>query len=104
MTTDDAAARAANERLATKRLRADINAILMRWDPLSLKGLRGFDRAYEAALNPLLIMVKKDADKMEIARKLAEFLKDEWRLPPNNAKCVEIATKIHGLGAMFRGE
>lgn len=95
---------AANDRLATKRIRLDINAVLVRWDPLCLKGLRGGDRAYEAQVGPLLLLVKRGAGEMEIARFLVDLMKTEWRLPPDNAKCVEVARKLRNVGAVFRGE
>lgn len=95
---------AANDRLATKRIRMDINAVLVRWDPLCLKGLRGSDRAYEGQVGPLLLMVKRGAGEMEIARYLVDMMRDEWRLPPDNAKCVEVARKLRNIGALFRGE
>lgn len=97
-------AEAANARLATKRLRADIHRIITRWDPLSLKGLRGADRTYDTAVGPLLILVKRGEDKMVIARKLADLMEAEWGLPRDNAKCVAVAGKLHGLGEMYRGE
>jgi len=95
---------AANDRLATRMMRVDINRILTRWDPMCLKGLRGADRAYEDCVNDLLPPVKKGADKMELARILAALMRDKWRLPPDNAKCVEVAGRLHSIGAHYRGE
>lgn len=95
---------AANDRLATKRMRLDINAVLVRWDPLCLKGLRGGDRAYEGQVGPLLLLVKRGAGEMEIARFLVDVMRDEWRLPPDNARCVEVARRLRNIGAVWRGE
>lgn len=77
---------------------------MVRWDPLALRGLSGADRAYEAYLNDLLIMVKKGRDKMEIARHLATLMREEWGLPEDNARCVDTAGKLYGIGARYRGE
>jgi len=93
-----------NNRIATKRLGMDIQRLLVKWDPLCLKGLRGADREYDQYVGPLLIMVKKGAETMEIARYLSNLLTREWGLPPNNAKCVDVAQKIHNAGALMRGE
>lgn len=95
---------AINNRLATKRIGADVLRVLVRWDPLSLKGLRGADREYEKYVPALVIMVKKGAETMEIARHLSDLLTKEWGLPPNNAKCVEVAGKVFNAGAIARGD
>jgi hypothetical protein len=95
---------AVNNRLATKMMRVDIHRILVRWDPMGLKGLRGAEKEYDRFVGPLLVMVKKGEDKMVIARHLADLLRNEWRMPENNAKCVEIASKMHNVGALYRGE
>ncbi len=95
---------ASNNRVATKRMGMDIHRVLARWDPLSLKGLRGAEREYDQYVGPLVIMVKKGAEPMEIARHLSHLLTGVWGLPTNNAKCVEIAQKIHNAGALMRGE
>ncbi|MBI5155241.1 hypothetical protein HZA57_08385 [Candidatus Poribacteria bacterium] len=93
-----------NDKLATKMIRMDINRVLQRWDPLCLKGLPGADRAYEPFINDLLIMVKKGTEQMAIARHLSDLLTRTWKLPANNKQCVEVAGKLHNIGAMFRGE
>lgn len=93
-----------NDRLATKMMRLDINRILLGWDPLALRGLPGWEREYEPHVGPILILVKKGAGKMEIARHLDGLLRETWKLPPDNARCVEIAHKLHNVGALFRGE
>lgn len=95
---------AANNRLALKRIRADINRILGAWDPLALRGLRNGLREYEQYSGPLAIMSKKGEDAMAIARHLEDLLTREWGLPSDRARCVEVARKIYNAGAIFRGE
>ena len=95
---------AANERLATKRMRIDVNRILLGWDPLCVKGLRGGEREYEPFAGPLVVMVKKNEDPMAIARRLEEIATQEWRVPVTFEKCYTIAKKIYNVGALYRGE
>ena len=95
---------AANNRLAARMMRGDIHRILARWDPMCLKGLRDSGRAYEEYVNDLYPMIKKGAEKMEVARKLAELMRDKMRLPADNAKCIEVAGRLHSIGAHYRGE
>lgn len=85
-------------------MRMDINRILQRWDPLCIKGLPGADREYEQYIGPLLIMVKKQSDMMEIARHLDQLMTETWRLPRNKQQCVDVARKIYNVGSIFRGE
>lgn len=95
---------AANDRLATKMIRLEINRILLKWDPLCVKGLPRGDREYEPFVGELSIMVKKGAGEMEIARHLAALVTQTWKLPKCNEKCVEVAKKLYNAGALFRGE
>ncbi|MCB2154456.1 hypothetical protein KQI84_06190 [bacterium] len=97
-------AQAANNRLATKMMRMDINRILLRWDPLHVQGLHGADREYEPQIGPILVLVKKGADYMEIARHLHDLMKDEWRVPQDREACVRVARKLYNVGATFRGD
>ncbi len=94
----------ANARMATKQIRLEINRLLVRWDPLCMKGLRGGEREYEEQIPALLIMVKKGAKYMEIARHLDKVLTETWRLPRNKEKCVDLGKKIYNIGALYRGE
>jgi len=94
---------AANNRIATKQMRVDIHRVLVRWDPLSLKGLRGAEKEYEPFVGELLLMVKRDAGEMEIARHLADVMKNQWRLPADNKRCVEAAKKLKNIGAIYMG-
>lgn len=100
--TDDA--QAANEKLAKKAIRAEINRILVRWDPLHLKGLRGADRAYEEHVGPLFLLAIKKEDPMTIARHLDELMTGVWKMPRNKEACVANARKIYNAAAIFRGE
>ncbi len=95
---------ASNNRIATKKMGLDIHRVLVRWDPLCLKGLRGAEREYDQYVGPLVILVKKGAEPMEIARHLSDLLTREWGLPPNNARCVDVAQKVYNAGALMRGE
>jgi len=95
---------ATNNRLALKQMRLDISRVLVRWDPLCVKGLRGAERQYDSAVGPLSIMARKGEEKMTIAREIARIMREEWRLPPQNEKCVEIAAKIESIGAHYRGD
>ena len=95
---------ATNNRLATKMMRLDINRILVRWDPLHVRGLHGADREYEPQIGPILIFIKKSAGYMEIARHLDELMKTTWRVPPDREQCVKVARKLYNVGATFRGE
>lgn len=97
-------AQAANDRLATKMMRLDINRILLRWDPLHVRGLHGADREYEPQVGPILVLVKKGADPMEIARHLKDLMETVWRVPANREQCVKVARKLYNVGATFRGE
>jgi hypothetical protein len=95
---------AINNRLALKQMRLDISRVLVRWDPLCVKGLRGAERQYDSAVGPLSLMAKQGVEKMTIAREIARIMREEWRLPADNAKCVDIAAKIASIGAHYRGE
>ena len=94
----------ANARLATKQIRMEINRLLLKWDPLCVKGLRGADRQYESEIAPLLILVKKGANYMEIARHLHSTLTKTWKMPENKPMCVELGKKMYNIGALYRGE
>ncbi|MDK2972109.1 MAG: hypothetical protein PWP23_1864 [Candidatus Sumerlaeota bacterium] len=100
--SDDA--QATNDKLAKKAIRAEINRILVRWDPLHLKGLRGADRAYEEFVAPLFVLAIKREDYMVIARHLDELMTTTWRMPRDKEACVANARKIYNTAAIFRGE
>lgn len=87
-----------NSRMAMKMIRNEIKRILDAWDPLCLKGLRGFQTEYAPYVGPLSIMVKKGADSMEIARHLRSIMIDEWKMEEDRRKCVEVAEKIRRTG------
>jgi len=94
----------ANDRMANKQIRADINRLLLSWDPLCVKGLRGADRQYEPQIPDLFVMIKKGAKYMEIARHLDKLLTQEWQLPRDKEKCVELGKKMYNIGAIYRGD
>jgi hypothetical protein len=102
-TPDPIEQEAINNRMAMKQMRLDISRVLVRWDPLCVKGLRGAERQYDAAVGPLSLMAKQGVEKMTIAREIVRIMREEWRLPPDNAKCVEVAAKIESIGAHYRG-
>ncbi len=89
-----------NDKMAAKAIRAEIKRILDSWDPLSLKGLRGFHTEYNDHVGPLYVLVRKGAEPMEIARAVlalaAQFgLPDK---PDDREKYMRIAEKIHRTG------
>lgn len=100
--TDDSSA--ANERLAKKIIRTEINRILVRWDPLCVRGLHQGDRAYEDFVGPLSVMAIKGEDYMAIARHLDDLMTGTWGLERDKEACVAAARKIYNSGALFRGE
>ncbi|MBX3730546.1 MAG: hypothetical protein KF858_15315 [Candidatus Sumerlaeia bacterium] len=95
---------ATNEKLARKAIRAEINRILVRWDPLHLRGLPRADRAYEEFVGPLSVLAIKGENYMTIARQLDELMTATWRLPRDKETCVAQARKIYNAAALFRGE
>ena len=90
-----------NARLAMKAIRLEIKRIIDRWDPLSLRGLPGFQSEYNDVVGPIGVMVKKRAEPMEIARHLHRLMTEQWGLPENRAKCLEVAEKIHRTGSFL---
>ncbi len=90
-----------NARMAMKTIRGEIKRVLDNWDPLSLRGLPGFGTEYNDLVGPLSVMVRKRAEPMEIARHLRRLATEEWGLPADNAKYVEVAEKIHRTGAFL---
>jgi hypothetical protein len=90
-----------NARLAMKAIRGEIKRVLDSWDPLYLRGLPGFQQEYHPFVGPLSVLVRKGAEKMEIARHLRKLMMEEWKLPEDRAKCVEVAEKIYRVGTLF---
>lgn len=95
---------AANDKLAMKMIRLEVNRILLRWDPLGVRDLPGGEREYEPYVGPLAVMAKKGEDYMAIARHLDELTTGTWKLPRAKDKCVDVARRIYNAGALFRGE
>lgn len=93
----------ANARQAMKTIRFEIKRILDQWDPLCLKGLKGFDQEYNPFVGPLSVMVRKRAPVGEIARHLDRLVQEEWKLPPCREKCFLVAEKIHRAGGFLDG-
>lgn len=90
-----------NAKMAMKAIRAEIKRVLDNWDPLSLRGLSGWRTEYDKYVGPLSVLVRKQAEPMEIARHLLRLMIEEWKLPEDRKKCLEIAEKIHRTGAVF---
>ncbi len=86
-----------------KAIRGEIKRVLDSWDPLFLKGLRGFHTEYNPYVGPLSVMVRKGAEPMEIARHLLKLMNEEWKIPEDRAKCLEVAEKIYRTGSFLRG-
>lgn len=93
----------ANARQAMKSIRQEIKRILDGWDPLCLKGLKGFDQEYNAYVGPLSVMVRKRTPVGEIAQHLDRLVQDEWKLPPCREKCFLTAEKIYRIGHFLDG-
>ncbi|MEO8376691.1 MAG: hypothetical protein ABI579_03405 [Candidatus Sumerlaeota bacterium] len=91
-----------NAKMATKAMRQEINRILCNWDPLNMRGLKGFDTAYSDHVGPILVLLKKGAKPMEICVHLDRLVQQEWKLPDNREMCLDIAEKIHRVGSIFR--
>lgn len=90
-----------NTRLAMKAIRGEIKRVLDGWDPQCLRGLPGFQQEYSPYAGPLSVLVRKGAEPMEIARHLLKLQTEEWGLPEDRAKCLQVAGKIHRTGTMF---
>lgn len=91
-----------NAKMATKAMRQEINRILCGWDPLAMRGLKGFETAYADHVGPLLVLLKKGAKPMEICVHLDRLLQQEWKLPESREQCLDVAEKIHRVGSIFR--
>lgn len=87
-----------NAKMAMRLIRREIKRILDRWDPLSLRGLPGFEQEYNPYVGPLAIMVKKGSPVGDIAAHLDRLVQQEWGLPPCREKCFLIAEKIQRTG------
>jgi hypothetical protein len=87
--------------MAMKQIRGEIHRILLSWDPLSLRGLPGFQSEYTPYAGPLSVLVRKGAEPMEIARHLLRVMTEEWKLPEDRAKCLEVAEKIKRAGSIY---
>jgi len=90
-----------NAKQAMKQIRADLKRIMDGWDPLALRGLRGFPMAYNDIIGPLSVLVRKRAHPMDIAASLDRIVQQEWNLPPCREKCLQIAEKMHRAGAFL---
>lgn len=88
-------------KLALRQIRSDVARIFVAWDPMSLRGLRGFEKEYDPWIGPAAIMVKKRLPAADIAAYLDRVVQTEMRLPPCRAKCLEVATKMHRAGAIL---
>lgn len=84
-----------------KAIRTEIKRILDAWDPLSLRGLRGFDQEYNAYVAPLSVLVRKRARPIDIAAHLDRLVQHEWKLPPCREKCLQVAEKMHRTGSFL---
>lgn len=87
-----------NAKMAMKQMRIDIKRLLDSWDPLCMKGMRGFEMQYSEQVGPIAVMVKKRATPMEIARHLQLLLVRDWGLPDDRAKCLALGEKMHRCG------
>jgi len=90
-----------NAKMAMKTIRIEIKRILDSWDPLSLRGLPGFQNEYNPFVGPLSVMARKRMPAIEIAAHLDRLMQLEWKLPPNREKCLQIAEKIHRTAAFL---
>ncbi len=99
---NDSSAEEQNTRMAMRAIRGEIKRVLDSWDPLALRGLPGFSSEYNQYAGPLSVLVRKGAEPMEIARHLLRLQTEEWGLPEDRRKCLEIAEKIHRTGNIFR--
>ncbi len=102
MTPDEPAAN--NEKLALKTLRLDVTRILVGWDPLGMKGLRGGEREYEQYVGPIIVLIRREVKPIDIAAHLDRLCQQDWQLPPQREKCLQVAEKIHRAGGILRGE
>ncbi len=89
-----------NARLAAKNMRKGIKGVLDRWDPLSLRGLPGFENEYNDHVGPLFVLVRKGAEPMEIARHLNRLMVEEWGLQEDRETCLQVAEKVHRCGQL----
>ena len=87
-----------NAKMAMKMIRREIKRILDGWDPLSLRGLRGFHEEYNPFVGPLAVMVRKGSPVGDIAAHLDRLVQQEWQLPPCREKCFLMAEKIKRVG------
>ncbi|CAN5246346.1 hypothetical protein BH09SUM1_BH09SUM1_10470 [soil metagenome] len=90
-----------NARIAMKSIRQEIKRILDSWDPLSMRGLRGFDMQYHEFCGPIGVLVRKRVPPIDIAAHLDRLVQQEWRLPPCREQCLQIAEKIYRTGAFL---
>ena len=90
-----------NAKMAMKAIRQEIHRVLNGWDPLAMRGMRGFDMQYHAHVGPLSVMVRKRVPPMEIARHLLALMETEWKLPADREQCLKIAEKIWRTGSFL---
>ncbi|MCC6546132.1 hypothetical protein IT570_03100 [Candidatus Sumerlaeota bacterium] len=91
-----------NAKMAMKTIRQEINRILCNWDPLAMRGLKGFETAYSDHVGPIIVLLKKGAKPMEICVHLDRLVQQEWKLPESREQCLDVAEKIHRVGSLFR--
>lgn len=87
-----------NNRQAFRRIRMDVAVVFLEWDPLSLRGVRGFQSSYDEHVGPVAAMVKRRLPVEEIAAYLDRLVSGQWGFPPMRDRTRKAAEKMRRAG------